>query len=625
LTWLGLGWAVGHGCELVALLAARQIGDTRLCVLWVPLALGIAFLRRRTWHRRFVPLRHPGPVMGAFVFVCLIGAALFFGYNAPTSGVQVYKVSDMWFHISNAHAFRDSSSNPDPRVAGITLNYHMFDYAPSAAASAVTGESIANLLSCYAGLNMVFLTTLLLFNVGRVLSHGRDLVGVLSALLLLLPLDVMALFTRWWSFGTGVFIFATYNSPPTLAGYMALLALLLPVYWQYGQHRWQDGWVVTLLAFFGAGAKGVVGPLLVCAAGAVVVWQLIFGRHLIGRALRLVILMLVPIPLITLPLAFGSRNSVSSLVLRNNSFAAQLPYYNTLIALHWPDGIARGVWIFGFAFLYLLCAALGTWRQRKNRRTTPFFVFVWAFFLAGVIPGTCFYIFGDNQIYFVWYGLVALTSIAGYGLFALCAWLGRHPRVFGLSIVAIVLVYALVPGIDPIQPVAANYRESLANAHFHLMRTAVFDAQSDTQLRNESQKCNPQPDAGACSYTFLTEDIRNGLAWARSSLPKDAVFAVNAYNAGVYGSYTERQAFFESVQWTAEGQSGDPNMLKDHFGARFTLITDWRAGNLDVPARMRQAGISYLYIDRVNGFAVPTYPDLSPPIFERPDFAIYRL
>ncbi len=66
-------------------------------------------------------------------------------------------------------------------------------------------------------------------------------------------------------------------------------------------------------------------------------------------------------------------------------------------------------------------------------------------------------------------------------------------------------------------------------------------------------------------------------------------------------------------------------MLKDHFGARFTLITDWRAGNLDVPARMRQAGISYLYIDRVNGFAVPTYPDLSPPIFERPDFAIYRL
>jgi len=346
LTWLGLGWAVGHGCELVALLAARQIGDTRLCVLWVPLALGIAFLRRRTWHRRFVPLRHPGQVMGAFVFVCLIGAALFFGYNAPTSGVQVYKVSDMWFHISNAHAFRDSSSNPDPRVAGITLNYHMFGYAPSAAASAVTGESIANLLSCYAGLNMVFLTTLLLFNVGRVLSHGRDLVGVLSALLLLLPLDVMALFTRWWSFGTGVFIFATYNSPPTLAGYMALLALLLPVYWQYGQHRWQDGWVVTLLAFFGAGAKGVVGPLLVCAAGAVVVWQLIFGRHLIGRALRLVILMLVPIPLITLPLAFGSRNSVSSLVLRNNSFAAQLPYYNTLIALHWPDGIARGVWIF---------------------------------------------------------------------------------------------------------------------------------------------------------------------------------------------------------------------------------------------------------------------------------------
>jgi len=303
----------------------------------------------------------------------------------------------------------------------------------------------------------------------------------------------------------------------------------------------------------------------------------------------------------------------------------QLPYRLQLIAWHWPDGLARGVWIFGFAMLYLLGAGIATWKQRKDHAAAPFFVFVWAFFLAGVIPGTCFYIFGDNQIYFVWYGLVALASIAGYGLFTLGASLARRPRVFGIVLGAIALIYAFAPGIAPGQPTGYYYKEYLTIGHLQPTGSMAWNAQSDAQLRNKRQACVLQPDNPACNELFLTSDIRDGLEWARTRLPKNAVFAGNVFSAGAYGAYSERQAYYETANWTPEGQSPDPTLLVSRFGPQATLLFDWVAGKPDVPARMRAAGISYLFVDRLNGFATPAYPDLPPPVFERPDFAIYRL
>jgi len=73
------------------------------------------------------------------------------------------------------------------------------------------------------------------------------------------------------------------------------------------------------------------------------------------------------------------------------------------------------------------------------------------------------------------------------------------------------------------------------------------------------------------------------------------------------------------------GRGTPPGKVIPLAGPRFAIQEAWQNNAPDTLARMKRAGITLLYVDRLNGSPVPLPADVGPPLFDRPDFAVYRV
>jgi hypothetical protein len=618
LTWLGIGWALGHALELFSLQIAKWLGSPSFFILWVPLAYILFLSAKSDWDAR-----SKGSITRwhwvAVLLIFLVSGAIYMSLNLAELSPRPPYISDTWFHISNAHEFRDHPVMQDPRLAGQPFNYHVFGYAPYAAASLITGAPIANILARFGGLSAVWLLGLLVFNLSRYFGRGSIIAGLTGALLVLTPIDVPALFSIDLSTNASLLYYGVYFSSTTLAGHIYLAALLLPLLWFFQGAPTRALGLLMLFAAAGAGSKSMFGPLILCGVLGLIGWHILRYRRLDKRLLVLLVALAIPILLITAQLVFGEGSYAESVRWSYGDYASYTKFYESLrpYLRNFPT---RTLWFMGFTFLFLLGAIAATWRERRNRDHADYIVFAWMVFIASLVPSMGTTIPGASQLFFLYYSLAGLATLAGFGL----VWLvnvilsqrwGRVSAAIATFIVLMAAQFAFVPPNLPFEQQMLPIISVFSRAYRWL----------PIAFADESHLPPPEPlsEAGSLFVTQIdmTDSLRKGLEWARLNLPPDSVFIVNITEISAYAALSEQRAYYETEIFTAYAHSvGGRNPV---FESRRALIADWQSGASDVIDRMRSAGITHIFVDTVNGFRAPSY-ELSP-IFENDDFAIYAL
>lgn len=626
LTWAGLGWAVGHGLELVALLAAKAAGQPDLFALWIPLALAVAVWRRDRWAQGVEPLvrrRQTGVALAALV---LIGALCFVSLNLAELSPRPPYVSDVWFHINNAHEFRDHAATQDPRLAGEPFNYHMFGYAPTAAASLLTGAPVANLLARYVGLSSVWLLTLLLFNTGRAVAKGHPLSGFFAALLIILPLDVPALLSSGFSFGTFLMFYGAYISTTTLGGYIFLAALLLPLAYTFRRTVPAGLGVIALLTFAGAGAKSMFGPVVLSGMIGLLGWQALIRRRWDRRWWGLLAAVLIPVGGVTAQLVFGANSYSESVRWGYAYFSRLMPYYLVLTARGWPEFLAATLWPLGFALLFVIGTAIVVRRTRHDEPLATLLLFGGLAFVASLVAALAIYLNGASQLFFLYYGLAALAPVAGYGLARATLALIRRPnaRLMAAAAFLLVLNFGRFESTSPDRSFGEWITYNQAGFVWRAFQWASDAFKTDAQLPREPYlQAASGPLGPYARQLVLTDHIAEGLRWAREHLPKDAVFVVNVAEAAAYSGYSERRAFLETTLFSTQRHiAASLEAPLEVFAWRHEIIAAWQAGDADILERMRAAGITHVFVDHVNGVPVAALP-ADRRVFQNRDFAIY--
>jgi hypothetical protein len=615
LAWLGFGWAVGHGLELVSLLIARNLNTSILFVVWIPVAYLLFFLGRIDWSAKVKSVEHPLQIGLALMFLLLIVAYQFFGNSEYKLSSTPSLVEDVWFHSENAVEFRDHAVMQDPRLAGEPFNYHVFGYAAPDAASLLAGDLLVHLLLRYVGLSAAWLATLLVFNTSRILFDNRILAAALGTFLLVLPMDYLSFFSLNLDSGGGVIGNGLYNSLSTVMGYIFLLGVALPLIWFYSAPRWRDSWIILLLTFAGSGSKVMVGPLLLCVGLGMVGWGIIFRwfkkslTYSLKTSLIALVLIAVPVISVSIVLIFGPGSYSEAIKWFYSDYGVYVPMYKTLLAI-FPsaDYAIRTLWIVTFSPVILLGAALTTFWGRKDRTLLTYATFAWTIFGASLVPTMLTAIAGFSQLFFIYYGLCILSTLAGYGLFVLLRSFVFRPA-FRIGLVAGVLFcFIIAQLIWPLTVIPAWGAWSLS----------VWPTPYNFQFL-------PAGDRRNVGKSFvLTDEIKDALSWARQHLSKDDVFVANLTGVPLYGLYSEHRAFYETTLYTPASLTNNELRIA-RYGWRDQLVKDWIAGKSDVLARMKQAGITYIFVDRLNGPPAPDLPGLAAPSFENQDFAIYAI
>lgn len=627
-TWIGMGWVVGHGLELVFFLLAKTFHIPILSLSWVVIIYLITFLRKSNWATKIEPLQRNWWAAIALLTLFIVGGFLYIALNIPELSARPPYISDPWFHINNAHEFRDFLPTQDPRLAGELFNYHMFSYAPAAVASLVTNIPIANLVSRYAGLSAVWLLTLLLFNTARSLWRGNVAAAFITAILIVAPIDFIGLLSPKLAFGTLVMFYGVDVSTSTLGGYIFLVGILLPLLWLLKNGKLVDGWVIALLAFGGAGSKSMFGPLLVAGVAGVAGWQLVFQRRFSLRSWAALFMIAIPVIFVSIPLIFGPSSYSESIKWDFATFTPSTPFFSTFITRSIPDGVLRAVWLPGFAFLFLLGAVVTTWLHRKS--DFQYLLFVWMLFFASIIPALFIALLGASQLFFLYYGLAVLSTLSGYGLVRILLWLVASIRQQRPRLVIFWAAFVIINMIQIGFPTTAENWRSLVysmNGGVFIRTVNWLDIYSRESVALSRAK--PITDYGngevfSRRYT-LTDEIKNGLLWARLNLPKSTVFAANVPEASVLSGLSEHRAFFETMLFSLYRHRTSMAGALQYYHERFQILEDWKVGTPDLIARMKAAGISHLFVDKVNGYSVAELPGLSDPVYVSEDFVIYAL
>jgi hypothetical protein len=297
--------------------------------------------------------------------------------------------------------------------------------------------------------------------------------------------------------------------------------------------------------------------------------------------------------------------------------------------------------------------------------------------LAGAAPFLLFTHFGLSQVFFVEYGLVALSPLAADGLLWIwsrlrararparlvvlaCAWLAAIatvafalPRWLGVSPVGreglfstIDLVLAGMAALV-LGRLAARGRP-VPIAWLYIACALVLTAMAAKPLTTVSPAV-ARLSAGQPLYSqtgnALTAGLARGLAWVRDHTDPRAVVAVNNYRDGslywssgwrapddyYYSALGERRTFLEGWVYSQRAfDIGEASVFagrKVPFPQRLALneaifqSADRRA--LEFVAR--RWSVRYLIVDRVHNWATPWLAYLALPVFCNRDVVVYSL
>ena len=616
LTWIGIGWALGHVLEMVFIQAAKTTGAPRLFVIWIPLAYLLVW-RKRRWQGEVTELAHPVRCALLMAIVIAFASTTFVAFNLVELSPQPSYQSDIWFHINEAHEFRDHLDTADPRIAGQPYAYHTLEYAPAVGANLAVEVPLANLIARYSGLSMVWLLVLLLFNAGR--NIRGPAAGFLAAVIIVAPLDVFSLISSKLSFGSSIIFSSLDLSTSTLVGFWALAALFLPLRWFFAGGRKRDLWVVALLAYMAAGSKSVPGPLLLVAVGAVVIGTLLQRRRPAQRAMMLVGIFAIVFCLTALPILLRATVADSA-TLTFAAAARNAPFATELTRI--PSWLRLGFYPVGLAFLLWLGAAFGAWKLARNGEWELMWLVIGALgFGALVVEATS--IPGESELFFLYMAMVLIAPVAGLGLCQVAAllWRGRRrttPVTIAFIVVACLGLHLKVGGA-PSPPLydGSRYAPGLF-AHI----TVGVGAYKDVE----------PPSQPVISWTdgddrlLVTPGLTNGLTWLRGEADASTVIATNVPGAALYAGLCECREYFQTEQYASQyiAASLTPGATVTAYDTRERLLEDWIYGDPGGVAALRKAGVTVLIVDHINGFPV-SLDGLPKPAFSNSAISIYRI
>ena len=616
LTWIGIGWALGHVFEVLAIQLAKCIGLPRLFLLWIPIAY-VLVLRKRQWQGEVEPVTHLRRCVMVVAVLITFASTTFVVLNLLELSPQPTYQSDVWFHINEAHEFRDHLDTADPRISGRPYAYHTLEYGPAVGANLAAQVPLANLITRYSGLSMVWLLVLLLFNAGRNLSGHAA--GFLATALIIAPMDVFSLISSKLSFGSSIIYSGLDLSTSTLVGFWALAALFLPLRWYFGGGRLRDLWVVVLLAYVASGSKSVPGPLLLVGAGAVIIGELLRRRRPSRRSMLLVGGLMVVFSLTALPILL--RATVADSATITFAAAARLnPYADQLLRI--PAWLRLGFYPIGVAFLLWLGVVFGVWKLAKQGEKDLCWLLV-AALLFGAVVAEATSIPGSSELFFLYMAMVLVAPVAGMGLCQLGRLLSRErkrvtPIAATVVLVAGVGINLKVGGV-PSPPFYDG--SSFATGLSNLVRSGV------RANRDPGPPSPPQLSwTDGPSRLRVTTGIVNGLSWLRGVADSSTVIATNVPGAALYAALCECREYYQTEQYAPEEIAAHDvtGGVVTTFNGRAQLLEAWISGRPGSVEALRKVGITFLIVDHINGFAVPA-SGMPAPAFTNSDISIYRV
>ena len=313
--------------------------------------------------------------------------------------------------------------------------YHTLEYGPAVGANLAVQVPLANLITRYSGLSMVWLLVLLLFNSAR---HIRSpTAGFFAAALIVAPLDVFSLISSKLSFGSSIMysgLDRKHEHPGRVLGSGGPVSASSMV---FAGGRIRDLWVVALLAYMAAGSKSVPGLLLLVAARC--------GNGRDGcrdagaRRAALDMLGIFTVvfcshpPVIVRPLRPIRRLS------RSRPPPDSIPMQSTPQN---PRLVAAGFYPIGLSFALWIGSALGVWKLAKPAR--PITVLVSR--LRSAVCSRCRlrqFNTWESELFFLYMAMVLIAPVAGTGLCDLGQMLWRGGATTTPVVILILLVAAL--------------------------------------------------------------------------------------------------------------------------------------------------------------------------------------
>jgi hypothetical protein len=430
LSALGMACASGFALQALASLLLRVLGLPYLMVFWPIVAL--PWVLRRAQQRR-ATAQEPRPALPGGGQLALLLALLAFVLARtellPGDSWFTTEAMDQLFHLGNAAEFARHWPLLDPRIATLPLNYHFLCYAAATGAEQALGLPLDEWMLRAGSLVAPLFLALQVWNCARLLS-GRAAAG--SAALLLLCVGPSLTSTTNLLFGAqNGLLFnaqrsmegALYLSKPSPVG-MLLFAGLIPLV-----RRWLAGGpglaTSCLLALAMSGMKGSIGPVLLAGLALDALVRLLRRQESARRAwIQFAALALVS-AVFTLWLSLGSGNFATAMFRYAPLASVETSgmYIRVLQLGHWTRD-AEPVWLAAllapfWLVLVLGPALLGAALCLAARRAAALEeLWLWGTLLAGLALALGLAAPGNNELFFLHPGQIALAILAAGALAA---------------------------------------------------------------------------------------------------------------------------------------------------------------------------------------------------------------
>ncbi|MEA2305609.1 MAG: hypothetical protein QOH43_2889, partial [Solirubrobacteraceae bacterium] len=457
---------------------------------------------------------------------------------------------------------------------------------------------------------------------------------------------------------SGLFFTYLWRSPSFVLGLVLLvpLIILLGERLRAGRVRGANGeWALAVLFMVGASdAKITILPLLLVGLGLYAASMGLARRRIpvaVWPAAGLVLLVMAAVYAMQYR-GHSSRLGVDPFSAFDGMTAVSLLKRDLSDALPGFPGKASVLSTAGVLFgcVGMLSAQLVglLWLlRRRGRKLEDHHVWLASLAVAGLLvacalgePGT------QNQLYFLFYGLVAGLLLAGEGLWL--AWLARPRFVAGDAARIALLAGAWVAFVVVLMvvPRQFDFAGSMAESHVYVFwyggmfiglgvlywaarallgprrwaaaalasGALVFVGALDTPI--DSLYGVTRGQAGSLPGASLSPDLYEALSWIRDKTPTDAVLAVNnqwylpgeraplAFN---YAAFGERRVFLEG--WAYSQRTYETSYAKvaggfNPFADRLRLNrAAFMRGDVDaIRAMKRHYGVRFLLIDRAIGY-----------------------
>jgi hypothetical protein len=610
----------------------------------------------------------------AALAVVYVAIAYFTTSPLPGSVPSVTYYADFPFHLGIAAEALHHWPIGDPKVAGTSLPYQIFDYMHLASVAEITRLPLPVILL---RLDIPMLIVGFVVGVaacGRALST-RPPVGLLAVVLVLFvgelhpnPNDHLTFLNSFFSseYTSPTFIFGLVIFVPALQALVELTASDAPV-----QNRGRLWILLAILLAACGGAKATILPVLLGATAiAAAVWMPRERGRMVAAVKAAVLLAgILAFYQLSLYRGFdgglrldppGSVRAMEVMALIRSHISSGLG-----ADLFWVAAVPLG--ILGFCAAPL--AGIGAFVLRTVR-LAPRHVLLLGATVAGFVPFLAFSQFGSSQNFFTYYGYVAGTLVSAEGLLALWQrWVSRPPRLLpwaGWSVGSVALFVALIYGLQTLSPYPlARYGIwfgsfllllVLAAAWAHrapaprrgprwmviLVGVILFGAleaplETLPGLVSALRTDRPPYDA---TTRLLTRGLYRGLVWVERHTSPDAVLAVNNQYVDTahhvpgymyYSAFTERRIFLEGWAYTARASRLGAEAVTFHgliaFPRRLALnrAVFVRADPVALSTLTNRYGVRYLLVDRLHGSASPRLTRLGRLIYRSPALLVYAV